>query len=146
MIRYHELSHRLLELEFPELRGNGKNYIKGEGGKFAGSRPGSGSGAAASASESYGIPKKPTLTMRLTSTKKSGKIPLDKKGKPFKYPSVDIPEDEYNNFIHNVNTYYRGRYEGKRICTYYSGLYSKSYHFENHGYGDYNIYNVGDLK
>ena len=46
MIRYHELSHRLLEFEFPELRGNGKNYIKGEGGKVAGSRPGSGSGSA----------------------------------------------------------------------------------------------------
>lgn len=46
MIRYHELSHRLLELQYPELRGNGKNFIKGEGGKFAGSRPGSGSGSA----------------------------------------------------------------------------------------------------
>lgn len=46
VIRYHELTSQLLEIQYPELRGNGQNYIKDEKGRFAGSRPGGGSGSA----------------------------------------------------------------------------------------------------
>lgn len=44
VIRYHELNYRYLQLIYPELRGNGQNYIKDDKGRFAGSRPGGGSG------------------------------------------------------------------------------------------------------
>ena len=43
VLKYHEITCELLELQYPELRGNGQNYIKDEKGRFAGSRPGSGS-------------------------------------------------------------------------------------------------------
>ena len=134
VLKYHELTWEILQQKYPELRGNGQNYIKDEKGRFAGSRPGSGSGSAAAKKSG------------LTKGSKGGKIPLDKKGKPFKYPSVDIPSNEYNHFIHNVNTYFHRRYVGKKLCTYYSGLYSKLYYFENHGFDDYNIYKTGDIK
>ena len=67
---------------------------------------------------------------------------LDKKGRRFNRPTVHLPKDEYGYFIHGVNTEFKGRYCGKAIGIYYSSQTGRTYYFENHGFDDYNVYDV----
>ena len=78
VLRYHELTWELLQQKYPELRGNGQNYIKDEKGRFAGSRPGSGSKKGLDNSPKSGIIKSGSEGMYRKS--KEGKIePMPKK-------------------------------------------------------------------
>ncbi len=76
----------------------------------------------------------------MTSQKNCGK--LDKKGKPFEYPAAKVSNAEYACFIRNVNIYYYTKYKGKKICWYHSGELGITFKFENHGFDDYNIFEV----
>ena len=78
----------------------------------------------------------------MTKDTKSDKIPIDMNGISFSYPRVDLPKREYAEFMQAVNNRYHKRYSGKPLCEYDNGL--KVYFFENHGYSDYNIYDVGE--
>lgn len=137
-----------------------------------------GGGGSASVSKSYGIPKKPTLTLRLTSKKKSGKIkssssenikpsvgggtidirkcktgrnkdskgnlyiPYDQKGNAFGKPEYHLPPKTYKKIVGEINTEYDSKHKGKKLSYHRSA--NKVYYFENHGYDDFNIYDVGD--
>lgn len=139
---------------------------------------GSGSGASASASETYGIPKKPSVTKYLTDEELSGKIeavvnndikpsvgggtidirkcktgynrdsngnlyiPYDQKGNAFGMPNYYLPPKTYNRIRSKINTYYDSKHKGKRFSHYSTP--KKTYYFENHGFDDFNIYDVED--
>ena len=133
VIRYHELTSQLLEIQYPELRGNGQNYIKDEKGRFAGSRPGGGSGSASGKSRTS---KKSGLTKGQKSVK------LDSYGKPYKFPEVWLPPKEYANVMDEIGRWYESNFKNKPFCRL--EFTNKTYYFENHGIGDYNIYGVED--
>ena len=72
-------------------------------------------------------------------TKKSNNVKLDSNGKPFKYPEVFIKDKaEYKNVMSSIADRYKTHYEGKPFCEL--EFINKTYYFENHGFGDYNIY------
>ena len=72
---------------------------------------------------------------------KSGKNGLTKKSS-----RVKMGYKEAKLVISEINTYYHSRYEGKPVCRYYSGIYSKAYIFENHGFGDYRFTKAAKIK
>ena len=76
-------------------------------------------------------------------TKNGSSVKLDKKGHTFMYPECDVTKEEYACFIRNVNTEYKARYAGKKMCKYYSGELDVMFYFENHGFDDYCIYRKG---
>ncbi|MCR5542399.1 MAG: hypothetical protein K6F71_16455 [Ruminococcus sp.] len=47
---------------------------------------------------------------------------------------------------YEINTYHSKRYEGKKICYYYSGKYSRLSEFKNHGYGNYEFTKVKKIR
>lgn len=80
-------------------------------------------------------PKKSDLT------KSENSVKLDMNGKPFKYPEVYIEDkSEYRDVMENIADRYKKYYEGKELCTL--DFVDKTYYFENHGFGDYNIYRI----
>lgn len=131
-----------------------------------------------SASESYGIPENPSLTLHLTDDELSGKIksseseyikpsvgggiidirkcktgynrdskgnlyiPYDQKGNAFGKPEYHLPPRTYKKIVGEINTEYESRHKGKKYSSYPTT--KKTYYFENHGYDDFNIYDVGD--
>lgn len=131
-----------------------------------------------SVSESYGIPKKPSLTLHLTDEELSGKIksseseyikpsvgggiidirkcktgrnkdskgnlyiPYDQKGNAFGMPNYYLPPKTYNRIRSKINTYYDSNHKGKKFSHYSTS--KKTYYFENHGFDDFNIYDVED--
>lgn len=76
----------------------------------------------------------------------SGKTSAGKKGLTKKSSRVRMGYKETKLVTSEINTYYHSRYEGKRICRYYSGKYSKVYKFENNGYGNYRFIRVTKIK
>ena len=69
-----------------------------------------------------------------------------KKGLTKKSSRVRMGYKEIKLVTSEINTYYHSRYEGKRICRYYSGKYSKVYEFENKGFGDYRFTKAAKIK
>lgn len=97
------------------------NWVKGDKGRFAGSVPMGGGGAAPS---------------------KNAKLDLD--GKPFKYPPVRLPKKEYARVMSEIAKDWHTKYEGRELCRIV--FVNKTYYFENHSFGDYNIYRVTKEK
>lgn len=60
----------------------------------------------------------------------------------FEFPPFELPRQEYGKIIHEINTNY-SKYKGKKLAIHRSldlqGNYCV-YFFENHGYGNYNIF------
>ena len=133
VLKYHELTWEILQQKYPELRGNGQNYIKDEKGRFAGSRPGSGSGSSAAKSRTS---KKSGLT------KGSKSVKLDSYGQPYRFPTVWLPPKEYANVMDEIGRWYEDNFKNQPFCRL--EFTNKTYYFENHGIGDYNIYGVED--
>lgn len=80
-------------------------------------------------------PKKSDLT------KSENSVKLDMNGKTFKYPEVYIEDkSEYRDVMENIADRYKKYYEGKQFCEL--EFVNKTYYFENHGFGDYNIYSI----
>lgn len=80
-------------------------------------------------------PKKSDLT------KSENSVKLDSNGVPFKYPEVHIDDKkEYAAFMDQVGLRYEKYYEGNEFC--HISFTNKTYLFENHGRGDYNIYRI----
>lgn len=73
-------------------------------------------------------------------TKSAGSVRLDSKGKPYKYPTVQLPKKEYANVMEQINRYWTDLFSEKEMC--HMTFTKKTYYFENHGLGDYNIYRV----
>ncbi len=72
----------------------------------------------------------------LTNSGKS--VRLDSKGVPFKYPTVNLAKKEYSKVMHEINTLYNRKYKGKSDGWI---IFPKTaYHFEIHGFDEYNIY------
>lgn len=108
-----------------EQRGNGRNYIKDDKGRFAGSRPGSGAGGS---------------SVKTGLTKSSKNVRLDSNGIPFQYPTVELPYKEYKTVNDEIGMCWHSKYQGKELCRIV--FTHKTYYFENRGIGDYNIYRV----
>ncbi len=83
------------------------------------------------------------------STDKSGSYSNEKRkdmdGNYFSQPTLQLPKAEYSKVCSEISTNY-SRYEGKRISVHCTATDEgvKSYYFENHGYGDYNIFDKED--
>ena len=74
-------------------------------------------------------------------TKSENDVKLDSNGVPFKYPEVHIDDKkEYAAFMDQVGLRYEKYYEGNEFC--HITFTNKTYLFENHGRGDYNIYRI----
>ncbi len=72
-----------------------------------------------------------------------GNIPTDMEGRPFSRPAFILRTDEYAKIKSEIDSLYHALYKGKEICVHVSfGLDGNVYvyWFENHGYGDYNIF------
>lgn len=100
---------------------------------FEGSRPGSGSGGSSSKG-------KTSKKSGLTKGKKS--VKLDSYGRPYKYPEVRLPPKEYANVMDEIGRWYDSKFKNEPFCRL--KFTRKTYYFENHGLGDYNIYAVED--
>ena len=74
-------------------------------------------------------------------TKSENDVKLDSNGVPFRYPEARIDNKaEYRDVMENIADRYKKYYEGKELCTL--DFVDKTYYFENHGFGDYNIYRI----
>lgn len=73
-------------------------------------------------------------------TKGSKSVRLDSNGIPFEYPTVELPYKEYKNVTDEIGMCWHSKYQGKAFCRIV--FTDKTYYFENHGIGDYNIYRV----
>ena len=113
-----------------ELRYN--PYHDPTNGRFT-TAPGAGKGQKRSIGKNY----------KKALTKNGSSVKLDKKGHTFMYPECDVTKEEYACFLRNVNTEYKARYVGKKMCKYYSGELDVMFYFENHGFDDYCIYRKG---
>lgn len=112
-----------------------RQFIQGPDGKMQGSRSVGGGGGRRLYSNGGAKPKKSDLT------KSENSVKLDMNGKPFKYPEVYIEDkSEYRDVMENIADRYKQYYKGKELCTL--DFVDKTYYFENHGFGDYNIYRI----
>lgn len=118
------------EKRLGELRYN--PYHDPTNGRFT-TAPGAGKGQKRSIGKNY----------KKALTKNGSSVKLDKKGHTFMYPECDVTKEEYACFLRNVNTEYKARYVGKKMCKYYSGELDVMFYFENHGFDDYCIYRKG---
>lgn len=74
-------------------------------------------------------------------TKPKKNVKLDMNGNPFKYPEVRIKSKaEFRDVMENIADRYDNHYKGKEFCVL--EFINKYYYFENHGFGDYNIYQI----
>ena len=69
-------------------------------------------------------------------------IPYDQKANAFGKPEYHLPPKTYGRIRSAINTEYYSKHEGKKYS--YHRASNKVYYFENHGYDDFNIYDVGD--
>ena len=73
-------------------------------------------------------------------TNQQNNVKLDSNGKPFRYPQIKLGKKEYANVMDEIGRNWNSKYEGREICRLV--LTNKTYFFENHGIGDYNIYHI----
>ena len=73
-------------------------------------------------------------------TKQKNNVRLDSRGKPFKFSTVNLPPKEYANVMSDIGRRWNTCYKGKELCRL--EFTDKTYYFENHGIGDYNVYKV----
>lgn len=64
-------------------------------------------------------------------------VPYDSEGKEFTMPNYYI--SNYGKVMSEINVKYDKCYKNKEFCTHIS---DRTYYFENHGYNEYNIYDV----
>ena len=68
---------------------------------------------------------------------------FDSNGVPFMMPSFWLERMEYSKIFSEINQLYEVQYKGNLICAHTSfGIDGRAYvyWFENHGFGEYNIY------
>ena len=72
----------------------------------------------------------------------NSKLPTDSKGKPYKYPAVQLEPKEYGKVMHEINTVYYSRFKGKRVADIVIAFeYGYNYYeFEIHDFNEYNIF------
>ena len=76
----------------------------------------------------------------------SNKVPKDSYGKKYQHKTVMLPREEYRMVMHGINSEYDTVHDGNRISQYNSLDYNhRIYIFENHGYNDYNIFDVVEI-
>ena len=73
---------------------------------------------------------------KLTTSQKS--VKLDSKGVPYKYPELRLPKKEYGKVIRAIDDLYASKFEGR--SNGWLTLSKEAYHFEIHGFNEYNIY------
>ncbi|MCM1023829.1 MAG: phage portal protein [Prevotella sp.] len=71
-------------------------------------------------------------------TKGRGSVKLDSKGNPYSYPELRLPKKEYGKVMHEIDTLYHSRYEGKKRG--WVTISKDTYYFEIHEFNEYNIY------
>ena len=64
-------------------------------------------------------------------------VPYDSEEKEFTMPNYYI--SNYGKVMSEINVKYDKCYKNKEFCTHIS---DRTYYFENHGYNEYNIYDV----
>lgn len=73
---------------------------------------------------------------KLTNPQKS--VKLDSKGVSYEHPELRLPKKEYGKVIRAIDDLYASKYEGK--SSGWLTLSKETYHFEIHGFNEYNIY------
>lgn len=76
----------------------------------------------------------------------SNDVHKDSCGKKYKHKTVMLPREEYRMVMSGINSEYDTAHDGKRISRYNSLDYNhRIYIFENHGYNDYNVFDVVEI-
>lgn len=65
-------------------------------------------------------------------------VSIDSKGNPYEYPTLRLPKKEYSKVMHEINTLYYDRFEGKEKS--WITISKTTYRFEIHDFDEYNIY------
>lgn len=65
-------------------------------------------------------------------------VKIDSYGMPYKYPGYRLSKAEYGKVVHEIDTWYYRKYDGKTDG--WLIMPNASYHFEIHGFNEYNIY------